>query len=247
VIVNVATEASDNMRKEMEVDKWMDTQKESLEILDDLDKDKSGVLSKEEVINGYDTNEKLQALLSGMGIEKEELPMVWDHLDSDGSGTLTAKEFSAHLCDMNAANTEFMLMHVKTFILRMNSSITKMKEDLLKEFGLLRAEQGCTKSAIESVSFMGDSKSGELGTPSSPDEIKAVANVTPQIRMESNSCAPTMYRDACKAEKKRQGWQQGQATKHIVHADMLSELQGLLQESAKTLQDIRNGSATIWL
>eukprot|EP00929_Paragymnodinium_shiwhaense_P085457 TRINITY_DN4585_c0_g1_i1.p1 TRINITY_DN4585_c0_g1~~TRINITY_DN4585_c0_g1_i1.p1 ORF type:complete len:776 (+),score=146.06 TRINITY_DN4585_c0_g1_i1:90-2417(+) len=90
-----------------------------------LDTDGSGVLSREELIGGYDTNEQLHSLLDMLHVDKEDLELLFEFMDTDGSDTLSYAEFVKCIQKAQSSDPRVQMMMVK---LQVNSSFQILKQ-----------------------------------------------------------------------------------------------------------------------
>jgi len=133
-VVNVATEASESLRQEMEEERWMSSHRDILTMLADMDTDGSSELTKDELFKGFHTNDEFRKLLEDYEIVEEDLEIVWAHLDPDHSGGVTPNEFAHQLCSMKSSNTQFMILYIKYYIstlkILMVGELQKLKVDV---------------------------------------------------------------------------------------------------------------------
>lgn len=135
VVVNMATEARDQLKAEAETEKLL-MQDKSLNALmamcRDMDDDGNDELTFDEVREGFDNNEDFRTTLSDMDIGRDDLQIVWTILDSDRSGTVTSKEFVNQIHKMKNSDSQFMLAYIKFYI-------TEIKDKLRGELSTLGA------------------------------------------------------------------------------------------------------------
>lgn len=124
VVVTVATETSDKLRKDMEAERWLESNRHLTEVFESLDKDGSGKLDKEEVMEGYSENETFRDELKKMEIHEQDLDLVFAHLDGDGDGFVTVREFADQICDIKTSSQHFQMLFIKHYITVMRSNIS---------------------------------------------------------------------------------------------------------------------------
>lgn len=126
VVVNVATEERERIAKEMAEEKKLSKMEAHDKLYDlciEMDEDGSGELSLAEVKNGFDNNPSFRATMEAMDIGREDLDFVFTILDSDKSGTVTAKEFTSQIYRMKSSETEFLIAYIRFYL-------TEIKHDL---------------------------------------------------------------------------------------------------------------------
>merc|ERR1719399_223128 len=107
-----------------------------------MDEDGNDELTMNEIKHGYEHNEAFRDTLDKMDIGREDLDIVWTILDSDKSGTITAKEFASQVYKMKASDTQFMLAYIKFYI-------TEIKDKLRDEFKSLKAKVESNMDTME--------------------------------------------------------------------------------------------------
>jgi len=137
VVVNVATEERERIAKEMEEERKQDRMEahdKLYELCDEMDEDGNGTLSLEEIKQGYDTNPAFQRVMESMDIGRGDLDFVWTILDSDKSGTVTAKEFVTQIYTMKSSETQFLISYIRFYLTEIKHDLKDgqkvMKEDL---------------------------------------------------------------------------------------------------------------------
>ena len=63
----------------------------------DLDTDESGTVSLEEMRHGYDSVADFKRLMDHMDIKRDEMELIFNVLDADGSGNVSYLEFCKNL------------------------------------------------------------------------------------------------------------------------------------------------------
>lgn len=125
-IVDTAAQAreSDIMNKAHKKDQeCADAWKCFSKICVELDKDKSGDISIDELREGLLEIPELSAYLSIMGVEEDDLKMMINILDVDGDGRVSHDEFANQLYKMKTQGTQAMVCFIKHFVERMHRDI----------------------------------------------------------------------------------------------------------------------------
>eukprot|EP00746_Dinoflagellata_sp_MGD_P148051 gnl/MRDRNA2_/MRDRNA2_80327_c0_seq2.p1 gnl/MRDRNA2_/MRDRNA2_80327_c0~~gnl/MRDRNA2_/MRDRNA2_80327_c0_seq2.p1 ORF type:complete len:535 (+),score=83.40 gnl/MRDRNA2_/MRDRNA2_80327_c0_seq2:71-1606(+) len=132
VVVDAAAAARESdirrvaSRKQKERDKaW----KCFTDIVVALDQDDNGLLDMEELRKGIASNHVLGAYLSVMGVEEEDLSMLFDILDEDGNGELTHEEFITQLYRLKTIETSTTTFFMKTCIDEMYKILKSMAQE----------------------------------------------------------------------------------------------------------------------
>lgn len=97
-----------------------------------MDVDGGGSLSLRELIDSYDEREDFRTMLEMMDITKDDLPLVFNILDADGSGDVTYQEFVEKLHYIRYINPHtllvFIKMHVDTLTRWQGDSVAKLRD-----------------------------------------------------------------------------------------------------------------------
>jgi len=137
VVVNVATEERERIAKQLAEEKKLQ-RKEAHDHLRqmciDMDEDGNEELTFEEIQRGFDSNDLFRSTLEKMDIGRDDLDIVWSILDSDKSGTVTAKEFATQIYHLKSSETQFLLAYIRFYITEIKHSLRagqeKLKDDL---------------------------------------------------------------------------------------------------------------------
>mmetsp|Transcript_26681 Transcript_26681/g.61395 ORF Transcript_26681/g.61395 Transcript_26681/m.61395 type:complete len:657 (-) Transcript_26681:144-2114(-) len=113
VIVDSASKAREELKEEQ-------AQKESshhaeytaklLDLLESIDTDGSGALSYEELHEGYLASATLRGIVGQLGLQQEDLRLLFDVMDTDRSGAISYHEFIRYIS--NVQNTEQLQQHL---------------------------------------------------------------------------------------------------------------------------------------
>lgn len=134
VVVNVATAARDDYKAELDAETRLHAQARILDILTAMDTDGNHMFSKNEIIEGYETHEEFREMMANLDIMESDMEIVWSHLDEDGDGTVSAKEFALQISRMKSSDTSFMLSYIKQYMRNMGNGLlghfSKIEEDM---------------------------------------------------------------------------------------------------------------------
>ena len=100
MIVESAAEARENDHEQKLKQKDNERGKNMVELAvlcADLDTDESGTVSMQEMQRGYDTIPDFKRLMDQMDIKRDEMELIFNVLDSDGSGNVSYLEFCKNL------------------------------------------------------------------------------------------------------------------------------------------------------
>jgi len=117
-----ATERDTAAKKERE---RMEAGTKLFKICEQLDTDRSGTLTLDELMAGHEQNEEFADLLHMMDIDERDLGVVFGLLDSDGSGDVDYKEFVEQLHGMKNQETRTMLVFIKYYVMEMRALLTQ--------------------------------------------------------------------------------------------------------------------------
>jgi hypothetical protein len=158
VVCNVATEARDGLKREIQDQKTLmrfESQNQLLAMCHAMDSDGNQELTFEEVKIAYETNEQFRGILEEMDIERQDLQIVWGILDSDKSGTISSHEFVHQVYKMKNSDTQFMLAYIKFYI-------TDIKHKLTDDFTQLHKKLDEDVRVIDSdIVTLGNSITGQ--------------------------------------------------------------------------------------
>eukprot|EP00747_Dinoflagellata_sp_TGD_P103301 gnl/TRDRNA2_/TRDRNA2_168918_c2_seq1.p1 gnl/TRDRNA2_/TRDRNA2_168918_c2~~gnl/TRDRNA2_/TRDRNA2_168918_c2_seq1.p1 ORF type:complete len:385 (-),score=49.95 gnl/TRDRNA2_/TRDRNA2_168918_c2_seq1:47-1111(-) len=132
------------------------------EICKKIDKDGSGDLRLEEMLEGIETVPEFRDNLKILDIEDEDMPLVFSMLDSDRSGSISYDEFVDQLYKMVDQDEHSMLVFIKAYL---NDIRHRLADHL-------------------------DAKTDGLSVEIA-DHCKQIADHCKQIRMHQQSCPPS--------------------------------------------------------
>lgn len=133
VIVETVQRVSQADRQELLKAKEKEFMRQSRELRNlcqSMDTDASGQLTKEEIVNGYDTNEYFRKLLTVMDIKREDMDIVFTILDKDSSGTILYDEFVDELYQMRTQADHTMLVFLKSNISQVMLSVDEIRRSI---------------------------------------------------------------------------------------------------------------------
>lgn len=126
VIVERATEARDNDHEQRIKKKEAERSKSMVDLAvlcANMDKNNNGLVSLEEMINGYEGMESFRKLLQQMDITPEEMRTIFNVLDSDNSGEVSYLEFCSKLGGFQKRDPVIMHSVVQSAILEVRKLI----------------------------------------------------------------------------------------------------------------------------
>jgi len=134
---NVAREKAEKAREAIaheEIKSHLEISKKMLsDYFMDLDKDQSGLVTLEELTCDSAENAHFKHSLESFGIQEHELGMVFEAMDSDGSGSVTHQEFVDNLYKVMTTDDHCMLVGI-------HHSISFLMKKVVNEVGKLRQD-----------------------------------------------------------------------------------------------------------
>lgn len=91
----------------------------------EMDTDRSGTISFEEVEDGFHNVPDFAALMQIMDIGEQDLQCVFDILDQDRTGEVDYREFAQQLWKIKAQEVKTTLMFVKHYVIQMKNRVEK--------------------------------------------------------------------------------------------------------------------------
>jgi len=116
VIVDSACEARQEDTKRILADKEKSIKDASVRLMqmcEDMDIDKDGCLSDEEIRNGYETNAEFSDLMKLMDVAESDLAVVMEIMDSDKDGKISYEEFCSQLYKMKTQDQHTVMVLTK--------------------------------------------------------------------------------------------------------------------------------------
>jgi len=130
VIVEAATKCRDEdveHQLKIKASREIQMKTEFVSLCHHMDRDGTGDLSMEELMDGYDNNETFRNTLKNMNVGREDLHIVFSIMDQDGSGAVNYKEFADELYKISCADEHtmiiFMNFHIQEIKQRLNNDM----------------------------------------------------------------------------------------------------------------------------
>lgn len=123
---NDAREADLRSRAKERVAQDEKQKQELLQLCKELDEDRNGFLTLDELLLAYDHSEKFRNILRSMDIKKEELNCIFTVLDNDKSGDINYDEFCEQLHQLRTRETRTMLTFMKLSIHELQDQVREI-------------------------------------------------------------------------------------------------------------------------
>lgn len=126
IVVNIAQQEHERLKAEMDLMHKLertDAQERLLALVEDMDKDGDGELSREEIMEGYKEREDFRILCSELDILEEDMPVVFATLDTDKDGSVNFKEFVEQMYKLKDTDTAFTLATIKHYMTTIKDAI----------------------------------------------------------------------------------------------------------------------------
>jgi len=131
VVVNVAMSEHERLSGEIEHEKNMArlcASDDLMKICQEMDKDGSGEMSKEELLNGFQEREDFREAISELGIQQEDLTIAFSSMDADKSGSVSYSEFVKKVYTLKDTDWQFLLEQIKYNILLTKDTVSDFIE-----------------------------------------------------------------------------------------------------------------------
>eukprot|EP00747_Dinoflagellata_sp_TGD_P108363 gnl/TRDRNA2_/TRDRNA2_170390_c2_seq5.p1 gnl/TRDRNA2_/TRDRNA2_170390_c2~~gnl/TRDRNA2_/TRDRNA2_170390_c2_seq5.p1 ORF type:complete len:308 (-),score=43.54 gnl/TRDRNA2_/TRDRNA2_170390_c2_seq5:32-862(-) len=112
------------------------------EICSHIDKDGSGDLTLEELIEGAETIAEFKDSLNILDIGIEDIPLVFTMLDTDNSGSVNYEEFTEELYKLVGQDTQAMLVFIKAYITDVRHKLTQTLDAKVRSLSCENLEIG---------------------------------------------------------------------------------------------------------
>jgi len=107
--------------KEAQVKK---SQNELVKLCYQMDEDKSGNLSLDELLNGYDTDAYFANLLKSMDISRDDIKIIFNIMDQDNSGDIDYAEFVEQLHRLKSQDQHTLLIFIMYYVKELQVMMT---------------------------------------------------------------------------------------------------------------------------
>jgi len=138
VIVDVANRSreADDLRKVQEKSyEFMETKKQLLTIFQELDVDASGQLSIDEMLHGFRTNPRFSTIMASLDIAADDMNIIFNMLDEDGSGLISYSEFLEQIYKIKFQDNHTMLIFLRAFLQDVQRKVSKNLEITQQQIG----------------------------------------------------------------------------------------------------------------
>jgi voltage-gated sodium channel len=129
--IQARKEGEGMLAKVMEKKKLQATER-FMRLCQELDSDKSGTLTFKELEEGMMLNEEFADLLIAMDIADDDLAIVFEVMDEDGSGDVDFEEFARQLHKMKDSDSHTLLIFIKHHVQSIKASVAQELQ-LLKD------------------------------------------------------------------------------------------------------------------
>eukprot|EP00440_Ansanella_granifera_P049842 gb/GFBE01054018.1/.p1 GENE.gb/GFBE01054018.1/~~gb/GFBE01054018.1/.p1 ORF type:complete len:610 (+),score=131.11 gb/GFBE01054018.1/:1-1830(+) len=101
-----------------------------LNLCAEIDSDKSGEISLQELMHGYATMPELANQLRFLDVKKDDMRILFSTLDTDGSGNVSYEEFVEQLFNMQNQDTGVLLSFIRSYVQDIRKQITLQNEQI---------------------------------------------------------------------------------------------------------------------
>lgn len=136
VVVNIAMQAHDDLKIEIEDEKLverMEAQSHLLALCAELDTESTRSLSKEAIFDGYNNSEAFRESMQEMKIGEEDMEILWTILDEEKTGKVCYNNFVSRCYGMKLSNTQFMLAYIRYYITQIRHYIQHSSETITSD------------------------------------------------------------------------------------------------------------------
>jgi len=138
VVVNVAMSEHDRLSGEIEDEKNMarlDAHDNLVKVCEEMDKDGSGELSKEELLEGYTEREDFRNCLAELDVEKQDLEIAFAGMDVDRNGSVSYTEFVKKVYKLKDTDSQFQFEQLRHNVLIVKDMLTNQMDRPEPEVG----------------------------------------------------------------------------------------------------------------
>jgi len=168
---NKARAETDHQRAEIKEELFKQATAKLLLICDDLDLDKSGSLSLEELIDGYENDQGFQDAMTLLDISQRNMNTVFSIMDEDQSGEVRHDEFVDELYKMKSEDSHTMITFIKFYV-----------QEIQRE---MRVELGNTRQLLEECHSSVKQVIAHNSKPqANTSKFQVEKEVSPQIKKE---------------------------------------------------------------
>lgn len=198
VIVERATEARDNDHEQRIKKKETERSKSMVDLAilcANMDKNNNGLVSLEEMINGYEGMESFRKLLQQMDITPEEMRTIFNVLDSDNSGEVSYLEFCSKLGGFQKRDPVIMHSVVQSAILEVRKLIKdevveamhRHHEEVMEGLNELLRASGLESKALDPrrISLRGQAKQEAFARSRSPPSFESTFSLDSTALLDS--------------------------------------------------------------
>ena len=196
IVVEKAAEARENDQERKIELADQERQKDMIQLAilcDRMDKDGSGSLSLQEILDGYDSDESIKSVMKRMDIDRDDMQTIFRGLDSDGCGEVDYVEFCYQLgsCKkrdplMISSLTRYAVMEVRTLLQgELMKAVKEQTEMIRDQFDLLSQLPGCEKTAMEVKQRALDRREKKPRASAQPESREFIRTSLQRIRSES--------------------------------------------------------------
>lgn len=160
VIVDKATEAREEDAKaiaNLREHKQRQAKRSLVKLCMEMDVDKSGSLTLEELMDGFKHSRGFRSVLDVLDVDKEDLECVFRIMDQDRSGDVSYCEFVDLLYRMKTQNSKTLLMFIKHYVLELRSDVAQqlglLKGDIMSN---IKQNHEATAALKKSMSMLND-------------------------------------------------------------------------------------------
>eukprot|EP00927_Polykrikos_kofoidii_P019371 TRINITY_DN19046_c0_g1_i4.p1 TRINITY_DN19046_c0_g1~~TRINITY_DN19046_c0_g1_i4.p1 ORF type:complete len:556 (-),score=83.11 TRINITY_DN19046_c0_g1_i4:123-1724(-) len=168
VIVDRAAAArvdDEGFKLQQKKDEWEKASQKLCRWCANIDADKSGTVSLEELETGAESNSDFKGALAAMDLGSEDLKTVFSILDEDNSGTVTYKEFVSQLYKFKTQEPHTLLAFIQHYVQDVRRKLQQRLDVLNTELFLKKIVEDQTVFANQCVQLSALAK--EVGIRSS--------------------------------------------------------------------------------
>lgn len=154
-------------------------QKKLEEFFQDLDMDRSGAISFDELKHGFASNKEFKRRMAKMDVNEGDIDAVWDILDSDKSGMIQTGEFVSELARLKRSNPHTMLIMIQHYVGQIRDKINEQLKVMMVDL-----EEAEKKETIMMEKMQAEEQ--ELSANVSRLVEKSESQATPQAQISGD-------------------------------------------------------------